>query len=465
MKKILLLIIVSTSIIFSQNLHYTTLFNDFIPDGMQNNRQGLEQVELNLKQNALIHPALIYYYLKYLDLRINHNILKPQENFFEALSNQSNVDKKIKNDFAVVQKRKIEEKNYPYVKENAMVSCLDDFFIDYNKEIHLDPNIKIDRNKQNYFVYISLSDKSEPYDSLNDYAVILDREIDKKFDHFNSLYQNLKKMSRDEKFAFVEEMNTFWYFFDPAEKFFTRKLKFEPNELAQDIYKDDYYILGNFMVEFFYYPLNYIFNTTGSKDISTSYCSVTTPDFERKLNTKIEYTTNKLIDLFAGYRVVIKREYGAFSYLDAELGFALNNIEFDAPFGKVFYSRNAARVGAYIDTKAYLEKKNSFSYSASARALVPLLYFTRALHIKLGVGYEMSFIKFDYSIKIPETITDLQGNQEFNNYDQEGSYSKTNNYLTGIVSLNATFSKFINFSIEGDISNYFGAGIGASILF
>ncbi len=462
MKKILLLLFVCSSIIFSQNMHYTKLFKDFIPNGIKNNQQGLEQAEVNLKQDALLHPALIYYYLKYLDLRINHNILKPQANFFQALSN---LYKKIKNNFAIEQKKKIEEQNYVNIKENAMVSCLYDFFAEYNKEIHIDPNIKIDRNEQNYFVFISFTDKSEPYDSTKDYSLKLNGEIDRKFDHFNSEHKNLDKMTREEKLTLMDEMNTYWYFFDPAEKFFNRKMNIEPNEIAQDIYKNDFYILNNFIAEVFYYPVNYIFKTTGSKDISTSYYSVTNPDIERDIHTKIDYNTKKLFDIFVGYQIPFKKEYTSFSYLDAELGFTLNNIDFDPPFGKVFYTRSASSVGQYIDTKAFLEKNNSSSYSASAKLLVPILYFTQAFHIKLGVGYEMSFIKFDYNIRIPETLTDLQGNQEFYNYDQTGSYSKTNNMFSGIVSLNVTFGNFIDVITEGDISNYFGLGIGLALRF
>lgn len=112
MRLLLIFLLTLTSLLLPQNKKYTNLFNKYIPAPIKNNEEGLKQINRNLEQICLLHPSIIYYYLHHLDLRFNYNITKPDSNFLKSLNSQINKMKKSRNNFAMNQKIKIEEKKY-----------------------------------------------------------------------------------------------------------------------------------------------------------------------------------------------------------------------------------------------------------------------------------------------------------------------------------------------------------------
>ncbi len=460
MKKVLLFTLFFSTMILPQELHLTELYRDFIPTGFSKNPQGIKQVEVNLRENLLIHPSLIYYYLEYLNLRITHNIIDPELNFSRTLSDKRNQLGKMKNDFLADQRRQIESKNYPRVKENKMLSCLDEFATQFDKNVGSSQNPEIDKNKQYYFTFIALINQYEKYDSTQDYKSRIQREAVRKIKYFNTAYNNLGNMDKDEKLTLLDETNTYWYFFDPDENFFDEKINFNPADIAEDIYKDDFIISKNFNLGVFYYPVNFVFKDVEKLAISAGYTSVTSEGFERNLQTETNINSKKLFEAFLGYRFGLEKEYGALSYIDFSLGVSYNDIRFDPALNTVFYEQHGVKPGQYIDTQAYIDKKSSSSYSLSTRLMVPIFYLNPVFYVNIGASYTASFNKLDYEVVIEETVTDLQGNKEINNYNQTGNYSKTANVIAAIVSMNASLSNNFDLILEGDFSNYFASGLG-----
>lgn len=348
-----------------------------------------------------------------------------------------------------------------------MISCIDELFTKYDKKVYPDTSIKIDSNKQNYFTLIYLSDSnSKDYDPSINYESELQKEIDKKIEYFKTAYANFNSMNKNEKLALISEMNRYWYFFDQNENSFNKKLDFQPNELAQEIYMNDFFINERFNLGLFYHTEVLHFKGEKSTHISKVYIPTgSTPGFK---GHQIDSTVNIKIDnsnsfnFLVGYRLLLKKEYAPFSFIDFKLGFAFNKIELD-PSYIVLYELHGVRTNPIqrIDAKVYFDGKSSSSYSLLSKVLFPVYYFNRFLHINIGASYEIRLSNFSYDLITDEKVTDYSNNITSESHSKETrKFSDIQDNLPqGIVSLNVEFQKYEMY-IEGSISNKIRLGLG-----
>lgn len=230
--KLILLLFSFIIFIYPQEKKNGHLFDKYIPDIVKTDKTNLNQIYENIEVNSSLHPSLLYYYFEHLDLRFNQNITKADSNLSLKLSILRNDFRKKRDDFALIQEQLIEQHNFVRIKENAMVSCFDELFIDYDETKTKVKEDNINKNKQDYFIVVYLRERYEDYNPELDYSKILQEETQDRLNYFRNKRLNFENMNRDEKISFIDEMNKYWYFFNKEEVYFDHISEFQQSDLA-----------------------------------------------------------------------------------------------------------------------------------------------------------------------------------------------------------------------------------------
>jgi|GEM_PF-6265727 len=230
--KLILLLFSFIIFIYPQEKKNGHLFDKYIPDIVKTDKTNLNQIYENIEVNSSLHPSLLYYYFEHLDLKFNQNITKADSNLSLKLSILRNDFRKKRDDFALIQEQLIEQHNFVRIKENAMVSCFDELFIDYDETKTKVKEDNINKNKQDYFIVVYLRERYEDYNPELDYSKILQEETQDRLNYFRNKRLNFENMNRDEKISFIDEMNKYWYFFNKEEVYFDHISEFQQSDLA-----------------------------------------------------------------------------------------------------------------------------------------------------------------------------------------------------------------------------------------
>lgn len=164
--------------------------------------------------------------------------------------------------------------------------------------------------------------------------------------------------------------------------------------------------------------------------------------------------------IYGGYRLKIENEYAAFSYLDLNLGFSINQIKYDTPNEFNFYELKAARPGEYIDAAGIMRRESGFSYSLLAKLTIPFFYLNKNFYFKIGGIYEFRSNNFSYNTEIRETITDLKQNSTLTVHKTSGSYNNITHIGIGLISFNSSVTDKIDILLEGTYSTKIGMSVG-----
>lgn len=406
MKRILkyIFLLLFTTSAFTQD--YTELYKDYLPKQIISNKHYSKNVDATIKLYAETDPALIYFYLKNLKLKLEERKTNPDSNFTNILQARLSKAKELKLEWA---KRDISLlnnhipfsiKRFRILKFYANVIAADG-----GRRIVEDVPEPIDKNLQEYFIYISfIQQVGMAYDSKINYNELVDQYVASKVTELNVIYDNALSLPDSEvkkaiEFAFQKPYLLKGSYLDR----FNTVTKFYLYELIDKYYSDvvkkyfDWYSLS---MEYTYLEMPLEFS--GNFEYSDYF------DFLYKYSYNI-YTNNTKFIQF-GYKQKIRSELSTFSSLNFKFGYA-HSISKTTDFKpQNFWEGRFMMPGLVYEGKYYLSEYRKFNSEAYyAQIYTPIYYIFHFLCLEAGVSYFYQSVSLEYDFTTEGHFTNPYG--------------------------------------------------------
>lgn len=395
MKKLFLILLIAlTGTSFSIGNY--ELFKRYIPKNVFLDLENGKSIKDNLDYYAGLNPDLIYYYINFLDLKINKKISRREDNGYYILQNM--VNKSLMQREKWLTSRIQAFNNIPDIQTAKwnINNIYRDFIVDEAELLPAGKNGSPDTNKINYFSYIYfLNDNSQEYDEKKNYSALVRELIPYKIKDINNRILSVSTLESEAKISELKYLLGFWYLMgvDTGNKY----LLSSNTENFEIIYNNIPAVsLLNLQIAAgaSYYPFVDIYN----KNIIVNFkdnASVEMPHMvEFNLPLKLEVRSMQSIAL--GVNIPIRKERKSFCYLDVRFFYNIMDIKTSQPdAGKELFSYSYYYYVDSTNNSIYYKAQPAGGlkeYFVGLQVSTPLVYLGTSLSVEGGVYY--SYYKF-----------------------------------------------------------------------
>ena len=401
MKYSFVLFIILTINCYPQNLIET--YKDYIPDIYFQNQNYLQPLNTALETYSNIHPDLIYYYLKNIEVRFDTTI--SDRYFYENFLEIKNLYSYHYNDWITILEQNIISLNLDSRLTNICIDFLDDYIDDEIEIIDLpDLENKTDFNLLNFLVIKYYTEnRSLIYDNRISYKNEREKLDEEKLSVFSD-------MMNDPSVYNISDLNNlfkYWYLFDD----YTGIAKTVADVL--DHYYNNENLFSRMEVGINYSVKNNYLKRTGDDYNTTLYNPTNKTNFylhslaisfkyKIYLTKYLQYLNLVNFKLSAGFGIINK------STTCEEIGYDYNNVEGISNRWAIFgFNQND------------LKLKNSEYLTAEIS--IPVFYFGENISFDLGFGltllntnyeltYDYYYRKFDQGFINPTILESAYDN-------------------------------------------------------
>ncbi len=412
MKSILSILFLSFSIsIYSQS--FETLFQEYIPEVVQKDKQTYHQVIETLKRDALLNPTLIYYRLKYYKLLFNENIKDNKKNGFNdvrSLVSQYILERNtwLKNQI---------KKAGNYKKRSDFTISTKLFFKEKLTEIYVDDSYSPDDypeeiNQADFFALIFLTGNNRlQYDEIVDYSVMRKEVEQNKATNLYFIYNQLLNQTEINIDNLENEIIKYWYLFPVAG---TSSFEADAYELFIK-YLENLYSSKKLDQFTLFLGGRYLF-ITEKTDLE-----ILPQDAKQQLVFGESFNSQGLT-LQLDYKFHLAETIRSFSYINIGMNLSFNFSPDKSDFKTLIYARSDISGKDFTSglwNLSTLDVSNAFISSGYLKASIPVLFIGTYLSLEVGFMAGVSYLTYDATYSYEFTQIKVDWNEENGGYTSE----------------------------------------------
>jgi hypothetical protein len=442
---LVLIIILSINSASAENL--LTLYGKFIPEKLQNNVANRQDLDRVLTLYSQLDPDLLYFYIEDLNQRFNNTESEPDTNYRIYLLKYSGKIKYLKQQWAQQNIETIKQIYSPGRKVEQIQSYFTPYIFKVVKEIITDSFDNIDKNKQDFYTYIYLSENNEiEYNEEIDYSNLRNQITNELVNNFNAKFQNIENLSDEEITKTINSAFKYSFIFkDTYLSQYKNTTNFHIYELIDYLIKDNYLINNQIYAQLSYFPLPIYFeeNIKFTDPFGDPY------DYEYD----IEFNNATYLNL--GYKYKLKNETTALSYLDISVGIPIYSSYENGLQDTALFAGTKMMTGYWFTGEYFLSnERNASSFILSTQIATPIYYFDYNLVLEAGLFYSFNSLSFEYDFNREDTIIS-PGETPPEFYKNEVvKYDEIKHIILPVMSLRYDVSKNVGIKLEYIIPYY-----------
>jgi len=428
------------SVGFSQDL--LTLYKNYIPESIINNPVYCADVERNLQTYSRLDPNLIYYFIETLNMVSQKIEVSPDSDWRNILQQHLARAKYLKRKWAEIMIANINETFSPPIKCSEIASYYKEYEYGVYKKVIIKESEIIDKNKQNFYKYIYISGQNNlQYNPDEDYSRLYNQAVKTLVGKFNKQFVNRAQLSKIELKELIDLAFKYPYVFkDSYLDDIPYNTSFHIYALINDYVKDKYMNTNSLYVQVAdnFLPITY----NESIEFTDPFGSKYKYDYQLDLGNTIYVN--------AGFRVKLKKLYWPFSFINFNVGAAIQKSLSNSFKRHLFFSGYKAKSGLSFDGSYYIsDYRDLKSFFITTQISTPVYYISDKIYFEAGINYSMHKISFEYDFNRNGDVGTPYGDDPPAFFqDEVVKYDKTHHLFYPLISVNYFPAKSINIRVD-----------------
>ena len=390
-----LFIFFSTQILFSQEKE--KIFDKYLAENITENPRKIKSIRHSLEIYAAIDPNLIYFYIRHLESL--QNVDSSEINWRDIFQKKLARAKYLQKEWAKLEKTAIKKEITPAPLAKRISLFYDKYDYVFVHQMVVEPKVKIDENKLNFFKYLYLSgNASAKFDPETDYRTLFTDALEKKINELNELYKSLKHSTSEQTInEFIVQARRFPFIFNGSYlKDIPLTTDFHIYQFLADYYKKDflnhhsiYLQLSGLILPF---SINESFETTDPFDSHFKY------DYTVNIDQKFLF--------YLGFKWKLKEEFQPFSFINIAIGLPVYTI-YSSTFKDITLFKGIMAVSGLKYDGSYLltNFRDLKSIALLSRITMPVYYYSDKIFFEAGVSYSFINVSYKYDFIKDGTVT------------------------------------------------------------